>query len=92
MIEIRTVGPGDAALFACVPDDADAFYIDNLGVRPGWQRRGVAIRLIDAPADHARLCGCTSIWVATEPDNAPANALYRLRTAVQPVAYYEWQL
>jgi ribosomal protein S18 acetylase RimI-like enzyme len=137
MIEIRRVGPNDAALLTHVaddvfdspivadrlaayladptqtmvlaiaggiivgqargavvrnPDDADTFYIDNLGVTPGWQRRGVATRLIDALADHARWRGCASIWVATEPANAPANALYANRTGVTEVAYYEWPL
>lgn len=74
------------------PDLADEMYVDNLGVAPGWQRQRVATRLIDALAQVARARGCETMWVATEPDNVAANALYGSRTRAEPIAYYCWAL
>lgn len=86
--QAMAVAIADGARGAVVrnPDDADILYIDNPRVAPAWQRRLVTTRLIDTLADHARIRGCASIWVATQPGNDRANALYRHRTAVQPVA------
>ena len=57
-------------------DGEPQLYIDNLGVSPTHQRRGVATRLITAIVVAGNERGCTQAWIVTEPDNHPANALY----------------
>lgn len=52
-------------------------YVDNLGVTPALQRRGIARQLLDAMYAWGAGVGCTETWVGTETDNAPARALYR---------------
>lgn len=51
-------------------------FIDELGVTPSHQRRGVASALIDALVSYLPELGAEVAWVAAEPDNAIANALY----------------
>ena len=51
------------------PDRASDLYIDNLGVSPSHQRRGIASQLIGALIRWAAAQGCTYAWVATETDN-----------------------
>ena len=59
------------------PDAPSDLYVENLGVTPDWQRRGVATDLVHAAKDWGRERGATALWIATEVDNAPARALYR---------------
>lgn len=63
------------------PDQPTELYIDNLGVTPALQRRGIATRLLDELCDWGRDLGCEESWVATEPDNEPACATYARRGA-----------
>ena len=58
------------------PDDPTELYIDNLGVTPVRKREGIATLLLDDLVAWARSEGCEQAWVATEPDNEPARALY----------------
>lgn len=58
------------------PDMDDELYIDNLGVTPAFQRRGVATRLIKALLKAGKDQGCKEAWVGTEEDNLPARRLY----------------
>ena len=75
------------------PDRADELYVDNLGVGPAAQRRGIGRRLMDELIAWAKVRGAESAWVATEPDNGPANALDR-KLGAEPVAmtYFEYDL
>lgn len=59
------------------PDKAPGIYVEELGVSPVAQRRGIARALMDAVTTLARNQGCAEIWLATEPDNAAGNAFYR---------------
>jgi aminoglycoside 6'-N-acetyltransferase I len=59
------------------PDKATELYLDNLGVAPSHQRRGIARELVARMFAAGRERGCTEAWVGTEPDNDAANALYR---------------
>lgn len=61
------------------PDHPDELYIDNLGVTPALQRRGVGRRLVDELLAWGRERGCAYAWLGTEPDNVPALALYASR-------------
>lgn len=74
------------------PDQANELYIDNLGVTPGRQREGIATRLLDELTAWSRDHGCEGAWVATEPDNQPALALYTGRGAeAEQVAYFYYE-
>lgn len=58
------------------PDKPRQLWINEVGVAEPWQRQGIATRLMTMLFEHGRGLGCTEAWVLTEPDNAPANALY----------------
>lgn len=134
-IEIRRLGPGDAALFDRVAESvfdhaidaaglaaylaspghhfiaafADGvmvgqlatvlhrhpdrrpieLYIDELGVAPSFQRRGIAARLLEAAFALGRELGCAEAWVGTEPDNLPARMLYQRKSLpAEPFVMY----
>ena len=59
------------------PDKPPAFFGNEVGVREGWQRRGIGRAVTGRLFDLARARGCQGIWLGTEPDNAAALALYR---------------
>jgi aminoglycoside 6'-N-acetyltransferase I len=56
------------------PDKPTSVYVDDLAVSPDHQRQGVATRLVQACLAHAG--DADDLWVATEPDNDAARALY----------------
>lgn len=59
------------------PDRAPELYLDNLGVTPRLQRRGIARRMLAAMLEIGRSLGCEEAWVGTETDNEAARGLYR---------------
>ena len=58
------------------PDKAPQLWINEVGVAPSHQRRGIGRQLLDALLAHGRTLGCTEAWLGTEVDNVPARALY----------------
>jgi ribosomal protein S18 acetylase RimI-like enzyme len=58
------------------PDKDPQFFIDELGVSPSYQRRGIGRSLIQLLLELAEGLGCKEAWVATEEDNLPARSLY----------------
>jgi len=73
------------------PDQPDGLYIDNMGVDPGWQRRGIGGRLLDELLAWGRERGCEFAWLATETDNLPARALYTSRgSEAQEMVFFEY--
>jgi ribosomal protein S18 acetylase RimI-like enzyme len=58
-------------------DGAPQLYVDNLGVSPLHQRRGIARRLIQEVWLWANELGCQEAWIVTDLDNQEANGLYR---------------
>ena len=91
------VGEGEViGQIACIvhlrPDLPNEMYIDNLGVAEEWRRKGIARRLLDEVVELARAEGCVTVWVATEPDNVAANALYGERTEVEPCVVFAWDV
>ncbi|HVY42624.1 MAG TPA: GNAT family N-acetyltransferase [Hyphomicrobiaceae bacterium] len=56
-------------------------YIDEVGVAPAFQRRGIAERMLEEMLAWGKSLGCQEAWVGTEPDNLPARALYASRSA-----------
>lgn len=59
------------------PEKAPSLYVEELGVSPAYQRRGIATALMAAATTLAENLGCAEIWLATEPENASANAFYK---------------
>ena len=58
------------------PDKAPELWINEVGVAPTHQARGIATRLLRALFAHARALGCTEAWVLTERTNTAARRLY----------------
>ncbi|MDX1929618.1 MAG: GNAT family N-acetyltransferase [Pirellulaceae bacterium] len=58
------------------PDKDPQFFVDELGVAPGYQRRGIGRGLLQLLLELAQGLGCKEAWVATEEDNRPAKSLY----------------
>ena len=57
-------------------DAPPALYIDNLGVAPSHQRRGIARRLVQKATGIALAAGAREVWVVTEHENQAARAFY----------------
>ncbi len=82
-----------AAVIHRHPDKPTELYIDEVGVTPAWQRRGVASRLMTALFDLGRSLGCEEAWVGTEVDNVPARRLYEKYGADgEPFVMYLYRL
>lgn len=58
------------------PDKPPELFVNEVGVAPTHQGRGIARRLMDTLLDHGRALGCVEAWVGTEQTNAAANRLY----------------
>jgi aminoglycoside 6'-N-acetyltransferase I len=65
------------------PDKPAQLFINEVGVAPEQQRRGIASRLVSELLLVGSRLGCTEAWVATEPGNAGARGLYE-RLGGQP--------
>jgi aminoglycoside 6'-N-acetyltransferase I len=79
------------AIIHLSPDEPDGLYIDNMGVDPAFQRRGLGGRLLDELLAWGRERGCAFAWLATETDNAPARGLYSSRGAeAQEMVFFEY--
>jgi ribosomal protein S18 acetylase RimI-like enzyme len=58
------------------PDKAPQLWINEVGVAPSHQGRGIGRRLLDAILAHGRALGCTEAWLGTEEANVAARRLY----------------
>jgi aminoglycoside 6'-N-acetyltransferase I len=58
------------------PDKPRELWINEVGVAPGRQGRGVGKAVVRALLDEGRALGCTEAWVLTERGNTPAMRLY----------------
>lgn len=75
------------------PDQASDVYIDNLGVAPPFQRRGVARRLVDEVLAWGKALECHQAWIVTDTENNAARALYEGRGAeAEPIVMFSYKL
>ena len=75
------------------PDKAPQLWINEVGVAPSHQRRGIARRLMDAMLQHGRAIGCTEAWLGTEEANVAARGLYEgAGSAPEPFILYAFPL
>ena len=82
-----------AAVIHRHPDKPTELYIDEVGVTPSLQRRGIARRMLDAMFDWGRELGCEEAWVGTEMENVPARRLYEsFGEAGEPFVMYLYEL
>lgn len=51
-------------------------HLLNLTVAPAWQRRGMALELLDALVQRSREQGARQLWLEVRPSNERAVALY----------------
>ena len=58
------------------PDKPPELWINEVGVAPTHQRRGLAKAVLQALFEVARAHRCAVAWVLTDRGNAAANALY----------------
>jgi ribosomal protein S18 acetylase RimI-like enzyme len=58
------------------PDKVTELYIDEVGVSPAFQRKGIARAMVEKMLAIGKELGCGEAWVGTEPDNLPARGLY----------------
>jgi ribosomal protein S18 acetylase RimI-like enzyme len=77
------------------PDKPPQLFINEVGVAPSHQRRGLGRRLTEALIEEARRRGCVYAWLGTATDNAPAQACFASipdGAAPQSFLLYEWDL
>lgn len=55
---------------------ADEYTICRLAVHPEWQRRGIALRMLNACMQHAALHGAQHCYIEVRSGNAAALLLY----------------
>ncbi len=73
------------------PDKPPALFVNEVGVRDDWRRRGIGTAVAEKLFAIARQRGCEGIWLGTEPDNDAALALYRkLKGQEMPGVYFGW--
>jgi ribosomal protein S18 acetylase RimI-like enzyme len=75
------------------PDKPPHFFINEVGVSPLHQRRGIGRALVEALLDEARRRGCTFAWLGTDLTNVGGNACFSKVPGVepaQPFNLYEW--
>lgn len=65
------------------PDKPPELFIDEVGVAPTHEGRGIGRRLLAALLAHARGLGCVEAWVLTDYDNAAARRLYAAAGGVE---------
>lgn len=65
------------AVFHRHPEKPPGLYIEELGVGDHHRRQGIATALMQAAKALAQRHRCAELWLATEPENDPANALYK---------------
>lgn len=58
------------------PDKEPQLWINEVGVAPSHEGRGVGRRLLATLFGRARELGCGEAWVLTEEGNAPARRMY----------------
>ncbi len=59
------------------PDGEHWLYVDELGVRPDYRKRGIGRSLMEELLKIAKKWNLDELWLGTEPENDAANHFYR---------------
>ena len=65
------------------PDKPPQLWVNEIGVAPAHQRRGLGKQLLRAVLDAGRAVGCAEAWVLTDRSNLAAMRLYRALGGVE---------
>lgn len=77
------------------PDKPPQLFVNEVGVTPGLQRRGIGRRLVDRLLDVGRRRGCVYAWLGTAADNQAGRACFGSIPSAEgpePFLLYEWDL
>lgn len=75
------------------PDKERQLWINEVGVAPTHQRRGIARRMMTVMLEHGKTLGCTEAWLGAEESNAAARGLYEQAGGVpDPFLMYSFAL
>lgn len=87
----RAVGMGSGVILMH-PDKPPQLFINEVGVRDDWQRKGIGKALVQRLRELADERGCADVWVATETDNCSARGLYSALKGRESgaVVIYDW--
>ncbi len=58
------------------PDKAPELWVNEVGVAPAQQGRGVGRRILAVLLEHGRALGCQEAWLLTDDSNAAARRMY----------------
>jgi len=64
------------------PDKPPDLWINEVGVAPTHEGRGLGRRLVATLVAHGASLGCTEAWVLTSPTNEAAKRMYRAAGSV----------
>jgi GNAT superfamily N-acetyltransferase len=65
-----------SALHYVHPDKPHELWVNEVGVAPPHQGRGIGRQVLAALLEHAKTLGCQEAWVLTSADNAAARRMY----------------
>ena len=71
------VGFVSAIIYLHPDKPAPELWINEVGVAPAYQRRGIGKALMQGILEEAKRCGCAEVWVLTERLNTTAMAMYK---------------
>ncbi len=77
------------------PDKKPQLWINEVGVAPAHQNRGIGRRLVQALIDEAKNRNCVFAWLGTDSGNKPARACFgSVPGGEEPQAFllYEWNI
>lgn len=89
----QVVGMGSAVEYFH-PDKPPQLWINEIGVSPAFQRRGIGRAIVDALVNEAKARGCVFAWLGTAHDNVAGQACFasvKDVSAPQPFLLYEWE-
>ena len=69
-------------------------YVDEVDVAADQRRKGVGRAIMNRLFDIAEAAGCVEVWLGTETDNDPANALYVSLDPTERESFvgYAWEI
>ena|SRR5690242_678177 len=65
------------------PDKAPELWVNEVGVAPTHQRRGIGRHVLRALLAHGRTLGCREAWLGTSYDNVAARRMYAAAGGVE---------
>jgi ribosomal protein S18 acetylase RimI-like enzyme len=75
---------GMASGFVLVKPDGESWlYVNEMDVCINMQRKGVGTALLQFFLTEAKKRLCSEVWLGTEKDNLPANALYSSQEPIE---------